>query len=250
VIDGTGRPGRVLLLGGSSDIGLACVRRLFGARRGDVVLAGRPGPGLDAAADQLRAAGHRVTSVPFDAREPTTHEEVLTRAFADGDVDVVLLAFGLLGDAATLLDDPLGAVEVATVNYVGGVSVGIGVAARLRAQGHGHLVVLSSIAAVRPRANVVYGSSKAGLDAFARGLGDRLAGSGVHVTVVRPGFVRTRMTRGLPEAPFATDADTVAVAVADAVRTRRRTVWVPAPVRWVALVLRVLPASVLRRLPR
>ena len=103
--------------------------------------------------------------------------------------------------------DPDQAVELAQVNYIATVSLGLRVATALRRQGHGSLVFLSSVAAERGRAaNFVYGSSKAGVDTFAQGLGDSLHGTGVHVLVVRPGFVRTRMTAGLPEAPFATTA--------------------------------------------
>ena len=74
----------------------------------------------------------------------------------------------------------------------------------MRARGRGTIVVLSSVAAVRPRkANFVYGSAKAGLDAFARGLADSLHGTGVRVLLVRPGFVLGRMTAGMPAAPLA-----------------------------------------------
>ena len=104
----------------------------------------------------------------------------MRRLVADhGDLDVVVLAFGQLVEQAELDDDPARAAELVTVNYTGAVSVGLAVAAQFRRQGHGRLVVLSSVAGERVRkANFVYGSSKAGLDGFAQGLGDALAGSG------------------------------------------------------------------------
>lgn len=123
--------------------------------------------------------------------------------FAEGDIDMVLLAFGLLGDQARDESAPLSAVRVAQTNYTGAVSAGLICAKALQGQGHGSLVVLSSVAGERARrANFIYGSSKAGLDAFAQGLGDALHGTGVHVMVVRPGFVRSKMTAGLEEAPW------------------------------------------------
>ena len=83
------------------------------------------------------------------------------------------------------------------VNFTGAVSASLAVAAQLRRQGHGRLVVLSSVAGERVRkANFVYGSSKAGLDGFAQGLGDSLVGTGARVLVVRPGFVHSAMTAG------------------------------------------------------
>lgn len=203
--DAFGSPQSLLVLGGTSEIALAAVRRFMARRARTVWLAGRPGPGLDAAAAGLRevAAAHgaqvTVRTVAFDALAPETHEEVLQKVFAEGDIDLVLLAFGVLGDQYADEHDPMAAVRVTRTNYVGAVSSGLVCAQALRTQGHGSLVVLSSVAGERARrANFIYGSSKAGLDAFAQGLGDALHGTGVHVMVVRPGFVHTRMTAGSP----------------------------------------------------
>jgi decaprenylphospho-beta-D-erythro-pentofuranosid-2-ulose 2-reductase len=124
------------------------------------------------------------------------------------------------------------------------------VADRLRRQGHGVLVVLSSVAGERVRAaNFVYGATKAGLDAFAQGLGDSLAGSGARVLVVRPGFVRTKMTTGLAEAPFTTGPDAVADATIAGLRRGAHTVWSPPALRWVFMVLRHVPRPLWRRMP-
>jgi decaprenylphospho-beta-D-erythro-pentofuranosid-2-ulose 2-reductase len=163
---------------------------------------------------------------------------------------MVLLAFGLLGDQARDEREPEAAVRVAQTNYTGAVSAGLVCARSLQSQGHGSLVVMSSVAGERARrANFIYGSSKAGLDAFAQGLGDALHGTGVHVMVVRPGFVRTRMTAGLPEAPLATTPEAVATAVELGLRRRTETVWVPGALRVVMAALRHLPRGVFRRLP-
>ena len=167
-----------------------------------------------------------------------------------GDLDVVVLAFGQLVDQAALDDDPERAAAMVTVNYTGAVSSGLAVAAQFRRQGHGRLVVLSSVAGERVRkANFVYGSSKAGLDGFAQGLGDALSGSGASVLVVRPGFVHSRMTEGLKAAPMATTPSAVADATVKALHRGRRTVWVPATLRPVFSVFRHLPGAVWRRLP-
>jgi decaprenylphospho-beta-D-erythro-pentofuranosid-2-ulose 2-reductase len=140
--------------------------------------------------------------------------------------------------------------EVATATYAWPVAAMARAAAVLGAQGRGRIVVLSSVAGVRVRrANFPYGSAKAGLDAFALGLAQATAGSGVEVQVVRPGFVRTKMTRGMPEAPFATDADSVADAVERALASRSPVVWCPPALRAAFAVLTRLPAAVFRRLP-
>ncbi|MFF8030409.1 MULTISPECIES: decaprenylphospho-beta-D-erythro-pentofuranosid-2-ulose 2-reductase [unclassified Streptomyces] len=248
--DAFGLPQSLLVLGGTSEIALATARRLIARRTRAVWLAGRPSPALERAAGDLRGLGAEVRTVAFDALDPAAHEDALGKVFADGDIDMVLLAFGTLGDQAHDERDPRAAVRVAQTNYTGAVSSGLVCAGALQAQGHGSLVVLSSVAGERARrANFIYGSSKAGLDTFAQGLGDALYGTGVHVMVVRPGFVRTRMTAGLPEAPLATTPEAVAAAVELGLRRRSETVWVPGALRVVMSALRHLPRAVFRRLP-
>src|SRR5690606_6909848 len=159
--------------------------------------------------------------------------------------------FGVLGDQTALAADPVAAAHSVTVNLTGHVSAGLAVAARLREQGRGTLVVLSSVAGVRVRrVNLVYGAAKAGLDGFARALDDALADSGARVLVVRPGYVRTRMSAHVAEAPLATTPQRVADAVAAALRRGARTVWVPRPLGALALALRLLPRPVWRRMSR
>jgi decaprenylphospho-beta-D-erythro-pentofuranosid-2-ulose 2-reductase len=253
VINALGSPQSLLLLGGTSEIGLAVAERLVRDRTRRVVLAGRDLDALRTAGERLRALAPGeldVTVLTFDAHDRASHTAVVEQAFAGGDVDVALIAFGILGDQGRAETDADHAVEIATVNYTAAVSVAVPVAQALKAQGHGALVVLSSVAGERPRrANFVYGSSKAGLDAFATGLGDALHGSGVHVMVVRPGFVRTRMTAHLPDAPMSTTPEAVAGAVVAGLRRRKETVWAPPALRLVMSALRHTPRAVFRRLP-
>jgi len=248
VRDALGRVRSLLVLGGASEIGMATTRALVrrGCRR--VTLAVRDplsaGPLVD---ELLRLGAGEVTAVAFDARDTGSHERVIGDVFAGGDVDLVLLAFGVLGDQATFDTDPAEAVEAVTVNYVGAVSAGLVVAGGFRRQGHGTLVVLSSVAAERARrSNYVYGSSKAGLDAFAQGLGDALVGTGARVLVVRPGFVRSRMTEGLPPQPFATTPEAVAEAIVRGLERDAELIWVPPVLRVVFALLRHLPRPLWR----
>ncbi|MEV4941072.1 decaprenylphospho-beta-D-erythro-pentofuranosid-2-ulose 2-reductase [Streptomyces zaomyceticus] len=245
-----GAPQSLLVLGGTSEIGLATARRMIARRTRTVWLAGRPSPALTAAADSLRVLGADVRTVPFDALDTESHEERLGKIFTEGDIDMVLLAFGVLGDQARDESDPVAAVRVAQTNYTGAVSAGLVCAGALQAQGHGSLVVLSSVAGERARrADFIYGSSKAGLDVFAQGLGDALYGTGVHVMVVRPGFVRSKMTAGRAEAPLATTPEAVASAIELGLRRRSETVWVPGALRMVMTAVRHAPRSLFRLLP-
>jgi decaprenylphospho-beta-D-erythro-pentofuranosid-2-ulose 2-reductase len=246
-----GEPQTIVLLGGTSEIGLAIVHRLVSPATRTVVLACRRPDDAAPAADALRRDGLEVLTVPFDAAEVDSHQAVVADLVARvGDLDVVIVAFGVLGDQATFAADPSAAAAAVHVNYTGAVSVCLSIAAAFRSQGHGRLVVLSSVAGERTRkANYVYGSSKAGLDGFVQGLGDDLVGSGASVLVVRPGFVRSKMTTGLAPAPFATTPAAVAEVTARGLRSGRRTVWAPSILRYVFMVLRHLPGAVYRRLP-
>ncbi len=251
MMDALGEPQGVLVLGGSSEIAIATVLALPRGRLRRVVLAGRPSPALgEAAATLTRAGVQGVESADFDASDTSLHAGVVDAAFDGGDIDIVLLAFGVLGDQAEAEADPDAAVKVATVNYTGAVSIGLRVAARLRQQGHGTLVVLSSVAGDRARrSNFVYGSTKAGLDAFAQGLGDALHGTGARVLIVRPGFVRTKMTTGLDEAPLTIDPQDVAKIIVTALRKGKETVYAPGPLRFVMAGLKSVPRPLFRKLP-
>jgi decaprenylphospho-beta-D-erythro-pentofuranosid-2-ulose 2-reductase len=242
------QPQTVLVLGGTSDIGQAIVSALVSPSLRRVILAVRDPDSLDVDAVQFGTA--QIATVAFDAVDAEQHEQLIADvAERYGDLDVVIQAFGQLG--APGLDDPVAAAELARVNYVGAVSSGLAVARQLRRQGHGTLVVLSSVAGVRTRAsNFVYGSTKAGQDAFSTGLGHLLHGTGARVLTVRPGFVRSSMTTGMPDAPFSVDVDDVAAAVADGLRKGRSVVWVPGILRVVFGLLRYAPGVVWRKLDR
>ena len=248
MIDALGTPQSVLVLGGTSEIALETVQAMPRGRLRRVVLAARPSAGRDAAVAALQAAGITgVQAVDFDATAMESHASLIDGVFDAGDIDIVLLAFGVLGTQEEAEADPMKAVQIAQVNYTGAVSVGLHVARRLRQQGHGSLVVFSSVAGDRARrSNYVYGSTKAGLDAFAQGLGDALHGTGAHVLVVRPGMVRTRMSAGLPEAPMTIDPQEVGQIVVAALRKGKETVYAPGPLRFVMTGLKALPRPVFR----
>jgi decaprenylphospho-beta-D-erythro-pentofuranosid-2-ulose 2-reductase len=243
---------RVLLLGGTSEIGQAIVRRM--AQDGPLTahLLGRDEAGLLRAASTLTEAGSEdVHYGVLDADDPSSHDRLMAEAFARASgFDVVILAVGVLGAQAGLDAPPDEAAEVMRVNFVGAGSLLLAAMRCLRDQGRGVAVVLSSVAAERPRAgNAIYGAAKAGFDALAQGLADAGAGDGPRVLVVRPGFVKTRMTAGLDPAPFATTPEAVADATVAALNGRAHTVWVPGILRWVFALLRHLPRPLYRRLP-
>lgn len=244
----------VLLLGGTSEIGLAIVAALRPAPGALVTLAGRDEQRTVAAAQQLR---DQLPGVATRVRTLATQDvpgldELLGTVFRqDGPVDVVIPAFGVLPDQQRAAADAGYAADVLQVNLVAQIAVLLGAARRMRWQGHGQIVVLSSIAGTRLRpANFLYGTTKAALDVFALALGSSLRGTGVRVLVVRPGFVVGRMTEGMLPAPFSCTPAEVAAATVRALHSGASSVWVPRRLAAVALLLRLLPEPLVRRLPR
>jgi NAD(P)-dependent dehydrogenase (short-subunit alcohol dehydrogenase family) len=243
----------VLVLGGRSEIGLAVAKRLVNGDVRRFVLAARPGADLTAEVAALREAGaETVDTAEFDADDLAAQGPFLEKVAAGhGPLETVVLAFGVLGDQARAEQDSAHAAAIVHTDYVAQVGVLTHAANLLRAQGHGRLVVFSSVAGVRVRrANYVYGSAKAGLDGFASGLADALHGSGVHLLLVRPGFVIGRMTEGMTPAPFSSTPDQVAEATVAALARGRGVVWVPGLLRPVFFVMRLLPRAIWRKLPR
>jgi len=246
--DALGAPQSVLVLGGGSEIAAAIVDRLVQRRCQRIVLAARRPDDVVATTRARLGAAVEITGVTFDAADTASHAAAIDVAFDGGDLDLVIVAFGVLGSQDAFRDDPEAAVAAVHTNYTGAVSACLIVAQHLRRQGHGTIAVLSSVAGERARRdNYVYGSSKAGLDAFAQGLGDDLVGDGCRVVVIRPGFVHSKMTEGLPPAPFSTTPEAVADAVARGLEKEQEIVWAPPILRWVFVVMRHLPRRVWRK---
>jgi decaprenylphospho-beta-D-erythro-pentofuranosid-2-ulose 2-reductase len=240
MLNALGEPQSLLLLGGTSDIALAVAEKYAAGGGIRVVLAARPGPRRTEAAARLTALGHTVEELDFEATDTASHPALVAQAAAQGDLDVTVVAFGVLGDEEEAWQDHDAAVRLAEVNYVGPV----------RRQGHGVIVFLSSVAGERVRrSNFAYGASKAGADGFYLGLGEALREHGGHVLVVRPGFVHTKMTEGRNAAPLSVGPEEVAAAVVAGVAARKELVWVPAPMRFVMSGLRHVPRPLFRRLP-
>ena len=248
--DGVGRVQTILVIGGSSEIGTAIAGTLMREGAGTLLLAGRDPVRLRAAATRLGRAGLAVHLLDYQAEMPASDVAKLFEHATSlvGDIDVVLVCVGLLVDEAELAADTTATESSLRANFLGPALAVQAGAACLAGQGHGVLVVLSSVAGLRPRADLpVYGAAKAGLDSYAQALQARMHGCGARIVVVRPGQVRTRMSSGLPDAPFTIDPDEVARIVAGRLRSGRPVIYVPGVLRPVMGVLRALPAPLFRR---
>ena len=254
MIDGLGNVQSVILIGGTSEIGIATLREMGKRKRLQrIVLCGRQSENLQRTAEILAVdfANAKIELVPMDLLNSGTLSLVVEEIFDAGRIDVVVLAAGVLPDASRAMDDAEYAVESAKVNFLGPLEIGTTALDRFKKQGHGTLVVISSVAAERPRKdNYVYGSAKAGIDAWANGAADAIAGTAVRVLVVRPGMVRTRMSAGIPEAPLTSNPEDVAKVVIRRLSRGPVTVWVPGKLRWLMFVLRHLPRPIFRKISR
>lgn len=252
MINAVGNPQTLLLFGGTSEIGLAICAEFLKKAPARVILAALPDdPGRDAAVAQMKAAGAtEVELIDFDALDTDSHARVIEEAWKGGDVDIAIVAFGLDADAEELWQNQRLAVKVAGVNYTAGVSVGILAGEKMKAQGFGRIIAMSSVAGERVRrSNFVYGSSKAGLDGFYLGLGEALRPHGVRVLVIRPGQVRTRFSAHVKEAPMTVDKEDIATLAVAASDKGKELVWAPGTFRYVMMVLRHIPRPIFRKLP-
>ena len=252
-------PRSALVLGGGSEIGAAIVIELAARGLRRAVLAARnPAVAGQTLRDARVPSEVEVIAEPWDARDVATHDDRIGEMFErHGPFDLVICAVGILGHHAGVGMGPVDVDEMVRSNFAGPAAA-LSVVGRLlvdRCSGPGGagqsatIVVLSSVAGVRPRkSNYVYGSSKAGLDSFARGLGDAIAGTGVDVLVVRPGFVRSKMTTGLEPAPMWSTPAAVAARVAKALESGGGgVVWVPPKLGPLMAILQNAPLSVWRR---
>lgn len=252
MLNAVGQAQNILLLGGTSEIGLGIVAEFLSRGAAKVTLAARKdSPRIDAAVAEMEAAGaSEVEVLDFDATDFDSHPELIDRAFAKGDVDVAVVAFGTLGDQEELWQNHDKAVASAQINYTGPVSVGVLLGQRFKAQGHGTIIALSSVAGVRVRrSNFVYGASKAGVDGFYTQLGEALRGTGANVLVVRPGQVRTKMSAEAKAAPLTVDREDVAEATVKAVLDGKDIIFVHPAFQLVTTVFNFIPRQIFRKLP-
>ncbi len=251
--NGVGVAQNIVLFGGTSDIGQAILQRIVKPGVARVVLVSRD---LDAAEIRTQGLADRfpdidIHHVRFDAADARSLPQVVESVVEEtGDIDIAVVAHGLLNEGRDYYAHPEELVDLADVNFTGAMVLMYSLAARLKAQGYGKIVLLSSVAGERVRrGNPAYGATKAGIDGFALALDHEIEGSGASVLVVRPGFVSTKMTTGMKKAPFSTDADSVAAIVERAIASDKKVVWAPGLLRWMFLVLKNVPLPVWRRLP-
>ena len=242
-----GQPQSVVVLGGTSDIARAITKRLCAARAHTVILAGRNQELLDVAASEAHEYGATETdTVLFDAQKVSSARNAVAASFdkVGGETDLVIIAVGLRGEQEKFEKDATKSAQMAVVNFAWPVAALAEVRRRLVAQGSGRILVMSSVAAIRVRrSDYLYDGAKAGLDRLCDGLAASLEGTGVTLQVLRPGYVRSKMTAGTKERPFATGVEEVAESVMKGLASGDRVIWCPRVMRYIAMLVRVTPRS-------
>jgi len=238
-----------LILGASSSIARAFAREV--SRRGAALtLVGREAADLDAtAADaQLRgAASARV--LLCNAIDAASRAAFLPQAALAGTVLNVFLAIGSMPDQDAMDSDPRLLIEMIDSNYSGPVALLQGLAGTFEDQRRGRIVIVGSVAGDRGRRkNYLYGSAKAGLARYAEGLRARLHPAGATVTLVKPGFVDTAMTWGVPGMFLVATPESCARAVLRAADRGVATFYVPFFWRYIMLIIQHIPAQVMKKL--
>lgn len=241
-------PQSVALIGATSDIGQAILKALPQDNLETCYVVARDPKRAAKSLAEILPSRTKLTKVSFQAEKTQSHKTIVDQLFAEGDLDIAIIAVGVLGNNPDL-DEAANALEVMSVNYVASAHLMLLIAERMKLQGHGQIEIISSFAQTRPRVdNFVYGSSKAGLDFMARGLNDKLDGTGVSVCILRPGFVRTRMTRLMPEAPFTVNSDAVGKLAVKLLKSGEPVGYAPPILKWVALIFTFLPTSIFRKI--
>lgn len=251
--NGVGVAQNIVLFGGTSEIGHAILKRIVKPGVARVVLVSRNIDQAEVSASSLADRFPEVDfhHIRFDAADTSAMVDVVKSVTDEiGDIDIAVVAQGILNEGADYYSDPSALVEMANVNFTATMTLLYSLASQVKSQGYGKIVLLSSVAGERVRkSNPAYGATKAGIDGFALALDHELLGTGASILVVRPGFVTTKMTQGMKKAPFSTDADSVAAIVEKGIAGDKKVVWAPGILRWLFLILKNVPLPVWRRLP-
>ncbi|WP_415184105.1 SDR family NAD(P)-dependent oxidoreductase [Phaeovulum sp.] len=238
-----------IILGATSAMARAFARRLAADGAG-LLLAGRDLPELALLAEDCRLRGARLAEpMAFDTRNPEGFTALIERLEAEeGELNAAVFA-GSMPDQASIDADPALIGGTVTDSFVGPAQVLQLLAPLQEARGGGTVVGVGSVAGDRGRiGNYVYGAAKAGFHTYLSGLRNRLTRAGGHVVTVKPGFVDTAMTWGLPGLFLVASPDDVAGDILRAVKRRRNTIYTPFFWRYIMLIIRTIPEPIFKKM--
>jgi len=239
----------VLILGATSAIARA-IAAAFAARGAALYLASRDLDELERIAADLRLRHDvAVRYGLFDAEATETHEAFLQTVLKEmPELSGVVLAFGYLGDAQAAHDFKIGAKIIAS-NFTGAASILSHCANYFEPLQRGFIIGISSVAGDRGRqSNYVYGAAKGALSLYLQGLRNRLFASGVRVITVKPGFVDTAMTFGLPGLFLVASPQSIGERIVGALEKSADVVYLPWFWRYIMLIIKHIPEPIFKRM--
>jgi len=238
----------ILILGATSDVAVATARR-FAEEKYTILLAARDKENMSRIASDIAIRTQTdVRPVLFDAEDTASHAHFYSSLGITPDVTVCV--FGYLGDQQRAEHDWAEASRIIQVNYTGAASILSVVANDYARLGKGTIVGISSVAGERGRqSNYFYGSAKAGFTAFLSGLRNRMVTRGVHVVTVKPGFINTKMTAGMPlPKPITAEPVQLGNAIFKAVAKKKNVIYVLPIWRIIMLIIRNIPEGIFKKL--
>jgi short-subunit dehydrogenase len=238
----------VLILGATSDVGKSIAEE-YSREKCELILAGRNLSQVQKVAQDLRIRfGNTVNSLELDITDFSSHQEFVANLPVFPNITVCLI--GYLGDQGKAQSNWENAEEIISANYTGVVSIINLLANRYEQIRSGSIAVFSSVAGERGRqSNYLYGSAKAGLNAYLSGLRNRLFLANIHVLTIKPGFIDTRMTENLslPKPLTASPAE-VAKATVKAIKRKRNVIYIYPIWKLIMWVIRNIPEKIFKRL--
>ena len=245
MLNGAGQFQNVVLFGGNSDIGLAILKKLPMARDSTLILVGR---NLNYNQVASKFPESNVEIIEFDFENIDKIDILFSTISKQRDIDVAILAYGYLGEVGT--DTLLREInQQILINYYGPAMLFSKLFEIFRNQKHGKILVITSVAGIRPRiSNFVYGSAKSGLDFLVRGSQNESKKNNFTVSVLRPGFVESKMTQGLKPPAFSVKPDRVAEDAVKGLLRQKKIIYSPAILNYIFTLLRFSPDFIFNKL--
>lgn len=238
-----------LVLGASSSMARAFVR-LVAAQGASITVAGRDLDDLEATATDAKLRGAAASRVlECDATDPESRARCIAKAALPNTTLNMLLAIGTMPDQDAMRSNPKLLAQMIEATYLGPVALIEGLVPIFLQQKGGRVVVIGSVAGDRGRLkNYLYGSAKAGLATYASGLRAHLFRAGASVTLVKPGFIDTSMTWGLPGIFLVASPEDCAKAMLRAAQNGKAVLYFPAFWRLIILIIQHIPSAIMKRL--
>lgn len=234
----------VILIGSTSEIGIAVINQLKIDDTSTIHLIGRKKPDRNVFIN----FNGKIEFQQCDFRKTDDVLDIANKVQNFNDLDLAIIAVGVL-PKEDLEFDLVSLNETLLVNSLSSILLVSSVAKKMHEQSGGQILICSSVASIRPRIrNFSYGSSKSALDFYAVGLQNKLKKSEVRISILRPGYVFTKMTTNFKPAPFSTKLDVVAKITVNGLLNKRKIIYAPRKLKIIMNIVRVLPRSLFNKL--